>query len=141
MTTERYPLDFDAYNRGDRLSPDVVRRAIEHEPGFCEMNYGLYQMRLGSMLSDHLSQRAGVKVTVRRDGEGLRVLTDAEQFDRVGQIMHETARKARLAVVTASGITPSMLDEDRRKGLDRLQQIAAFRQQQLMKPPPPQLEE
>ena len=140
MNADRYPLDFDAYNRGDVIPPDVVRQAIENEPGFREMDYGLYQMRLGSMLSEHLSIKHGAKVTVRRCGEGLRVLTDAEQFDRVGQLLQEMGRKARLAVVTSVGIKSTMLDDDRRNKLDRLQQVASFRAQQIMKAPPPRLE-
>ena len=78
MNPERYPLDFDALNKGDVLTPESLARITSTEVGTPAYQFAILGLRCEI---ERELEAAGRPVTVKQDGDGLRILTDEEATD------------------------------------------------------------
>jgi len=72
---EKYPLDFDALEKGDDIPAEKIREIIKHPPGTDEYRFAL--MALQERTTNELSERGLEVVIVQRKG-ALHVCTDKE---------------------------------------------------------------
>lgn len=137
MSAERFPLDFDALNRGDYLSAEAVEKATlarRSDDGFWHK-----VLRLKEMIRDHFESRGEI-VTVRSEGDGLRILVHTEQAEYAQDRERRAIKQVLISRKEAQGVDVLQLGDEQRERFERWKHRNAFRTQQMLKPPPPRLE-
>jgi len=132
----RFPLDFDKLQRGDYLTPEQVEAATlkpRTDPQFWAA-----ALQLRSMILAHFRAR-GDLVTVISEGDGLRILTHAEQAEYAPQREERAVRQLVLSHAEGKAVDVAQLSDDQRQRHERWMLRNAFRVQQALKPPPPEI--
>jgi len=133
----RFPLDFDSLKRGDFLSPEAVEEATLKQR--TDPDYWRAVLRLKAKIVDHFKVAHGDLVTVVQRGDGLRILTHAEQAEHAPMREERAVRQLVLSHAEGQAVDLSQLDSEQRQKHERWMLRNAFRVQQALKPPPPEL--
>lgn len=68
MNPEKYPLDFDALQKGDYINSDYIQKITGHEPETKEYSFAVMQ------LINQIESR--LDVVCKQSGNGIEILTD-----------------------------------------------------------------
>jgi hypothetical protein len=109
MTAERYPLDFDALNKGDIIPVEKIERITESR--FGSMDYQLRAMQLRELIRRKLEAR-GLIVAIRFDHGHLRILDDAEASVYASDAIQLALRKAISAHKTQLAVDAQQLTDE-----------------------------
>lgn len=137
MSASRWPLDFDALQRGDLIPASKVE-----EIAGCtrdDRRYPMAMLRLSQQIRRHFMSERGDDVTVVSDHDDIRIHTMQEQ---AAYTRREDDRRRRSYVRNLrSGLSVdlSQLNETECREHRDWQVRAAWRKQQLGKRPPPSL--
>ena len=124
----RFPLDFDTLKRGDFLAPEEVEAATLTKR--TEDHYWRKVLRLKAEIMDHFQAKRGEVVTVVSRGDGLRILTHAEQAEHA-PIREERAIKQLVrSHAEGAAVDLSQLDTEQKQRHERWLLRNAFRVQQ-----------
>ncbi len=133
---QRFPLDFDKLQRGDFLTPEQVEAATlkrRTDPQFWAASLQLRSLILASF------RARGDFVTVVSEGDGLRILTHAEQAEYAPQREERAVRQLVLSHAEGRAVDVLKLSDEQRHRHERWMLRNAFRVQQALKPPPPEI--
>ena len=138
MTGEpaRFPLDFDKLRRGDFLTPEQVEAATLKRRS--DPQFWAAALQLRAMILAHFRAR-GDLVTVTSDGDGLRILTHAEQAEYAPQREERAVRQLVLSHAEGKAVDVAQLSDEQRHRHERWMLRNAFRVQQALKTPPPEI--
>lgn len=133
----RFPLDFDQLKRGDFLTPEQVEAATLRDRNHPQFWTAL--LRLRDDIRNHFQAKHGDFVTVVSDNEGLRILTHQEQAEYAPQREAKAVRQLLLSQAEGAAVDRDQLTAEQRQKHDRWILRNAFRVQQALKPPPPEI--
>lgn len=136
-TPSRFPLDFDALQRGDFLAPEVVEAAT-----LCkrtDSGYWAKLLRLRQEVRDHFQGKRGDLVTIVQEGDGLRILTHPEQAEYAPKREERAVQQLLISQAEGAAVDLAQLNTEQRQRHERWMLRNAFRVQQALKPPPPEL--
>lgn len=132
----RFPLDFDKLQRGDFLTPEQVEAATlkpRTDPQFWAAS-----LQLRSLILAHFRGR-GDLVTIISEGDGLRILTHSEQAEYAPMREERAVRQLVLSHAEGKAVDVAQLSDEQRQRHERWMLRNAFRVQQALKKPPPEL--
>lgn len=135
--TTPFPMDFSNLKRGDLIPPAEVERATMCRSDAPEFWHE--QMQLRDDIRRYFRATYGDLVTIRMEGAGLRLLTHPEQAEYAPHRANRAVRQMLTAQAEAAAVDVKQLSDDQRKSHDRFLLRNAFRVQQMLKPPPPEL--
>lgn len=133
----RFPLDFDSLKRGDFLSPEAVEEATLMERS--DPHYWRAVLRLKAKIMDHFQVKHGEIVTVVQRGDGLRILTHAEQAEHAPMREERAVKQLVRSHAEGQAVDLTQLDAEQRQKHERWLLRNAFRVQQALKPLPPEI--
>lgn len=136
MAAERFPLDFDALQRGIYLPPETVEKAVLKSR--TDPDYWAAVLRLREEIRKHFQGR-GDFVTVVCEKDGLRILTHVEQADYAPGREQQAIRQIVVAQLEGRAVDVQQLGDEQRARHERWLHRNSFRLQQLRKRPPPEL--
>lgn len=137
MKAERWPLDFDALRRGDRLSPEQVERAVAVPRD--SRAYALKAMRLAKTISRHFAEVDGDNVAVVFVKDALHILTHAEQAEYARRRLRSEVSATVRVIGLGHSVDAAQLTVEQREKHDRWCIRSSWLEQQMRKPPPPML--
>lgn len=137
MSAERFPLDFDALNRGDVIPAERIESIYNVTRR--EATYRLKMMHLAEQIESHFRVARAEELLVKHDGDTLKLLTHPEQAEESQRRAVAMVRGYGRALMKAVGVDLSKLDDAARNRHERHCHVAAFRLQQLRKAQPPEL--
>lgn len=115
---ERYPLDFDALQKGQYIDCETLTHIFGVQPG--TSLFSLETMKLKQRIE---CERADL--IARGEGQGLRILTDEEAGPYLHSRMASHVRGLAKTSQKRSRIDPNELDEDQRRVHESENRIAA----------------
>lgn len=115
-TTEKYPFDFDALDKGDVIPAERIEEITGHKRQ--EAAYGIALMALQSQVQSELLLR-GRPVVVRCDKGALRILTDPEAADHTAKLFAQRKRQLVRAHGYGMRVQVANLDEQTRLSHER----------------------
>lgn len=110
MNASRKPLDFDELQKGSLIPQDICAHAVGCDPS----DYKRYSLKLMSLVSEIESRLAdrNLFVTVRREGDALRILEDSSAAEYNDLMFHQGMRTMRRRLTKQMQVDGSQLDED-----------------------------
>jgi hypothetical protein len=116
MQATRFPIDYDALNKGDTIPADRCEQILGIKQSV--PRYALALLGLKERVEDELHER-GKNWTLRTEKGALRVLTDAEAstYNHHESRRHRHALKRRFAL--GSAVDMANLTDDQRKEHER----------------------
>ena len=115
-TTEKYPFDFDALDKGDVIPAERIEEITGHKRQ--EAAYAIKLMALQSQVQTELIQR-GRDVVVRCDKGALRILTDPEAVDYTAKLFQQRKRQLVRAHGYGMRVSVGNLDDEQRLSHER----------------------
>jgi predicted small secreted protein len=116
MTTEKYPFDFDALQKGDLIDAIHIEKVLRLSRG--TPAYQLKLMGLKDEVERELMQR-GRPVTVKIEKQSLRILTDAEATEYNEARFNHQLRGAKRSFHRQMNVDVSQLTEDQKASHER----------------------
>jgi hypothetical protein len=132
----RFPLDFDKLQRGGFLTPEQVEAATLKQR--TDPQFWAASLQLRSLILAHFRGR-GDLVTVISEGDGLRILTHSEQAEYAPMREERAVRQLVLSHAEGKAVDVAQLSDEQRQRHERWMLRNAFRVQQALKKPPPEL--
>jgi hypothetical protein len=136
-SVERYPLDFEALNRGDTIPAERIERIYGISRN--HRDYWSKQLRLRDQIEDHFLSVRGDDVSVKIESGDLVILGHRDQAHYTQQRARAAIRQYGKSFRKASAVDQSHLSDEERERHDRFVHVTGFRIQQLRKQPPPRL--
>lgn len=115
-TTEKYPFDYDALNKGDVIPAERIEEITGYKRH--ETAYGVALMGLQSQIRNELEQR-GRPVNVQCEKGSLRILTDPESVEYTANLFSQRKRQLMRAHRYGLSVQVSNLDEQQRLSHER----------------------
>ena len=124
MDATKWPLDFDALQKGDYISMMTVQEFAGCKPG--SDLYNLKRLALAAKIEDAMEAR-GVVVTIKHESDGgLRILTDLEASQRNSDLARQGIAKIGRSLRRIAGVDPTEFEEvDKRKHDHRVALVAS----------------
>ena len=110
MAVQRYPLDFDALEKGDVISAEQVEAIVEIKRD--DIKYGFAAMALGKRIKKELQDR-DKEVTVRMHQSALMICDDADASPYNERMIKARARGVGRFLRQLSAVDRSKLPEER----------------------------
>jgi uridine kinase len=120
MDAERFPIDYDRLTKGTVIGADVVEkfRAVKCP----QTDFEFARLQLRDLVRRELSIR-GVSVVIVNDGEGLRILNDAEAATYTSERFHLRLRQALRQFGDQMSVDVTQLTDDERRQHERSVEI------------------
>jgi len=135
---EKWPLDFEALQRGDILSAEECEKAVLLDRG--DPTYWTKLLGLRDDVVDYFRAARGDIVAVRILQDGLHILTHQEQAEYAPHLLRRHMRGVAKSVAIGAGVDLAVLSDESRQRHERFLHVSSFKLQQLRKRPPPRLE-
>ena len=116
MAVEKYPLDFDLLDKGQRIEVDELERTFGHKRGTTRYKFSLLALR--ERVEKELALRGKV-VTVRTNRDALVICSDADAATYNDEAASRSWRRVKRSHVRNLGVDASKLAEEGKKEHDR----------------------
>lgn len=115
-SANRFPLDFDALHKGDKIGPAVIEEFSGATRGSKEYDWAVMGFR--GRICRELRIR-GIHWTVRQVGDELHILTDEEAVEYNARMAKSGRRRMKRAHHRLAHVDPSQLTEPQRSAHER----------------------
>lgn len=118
MSSNQYPFDFDGLQRGDSLSHEMIISLMPEAQLKVGDDYKWFLLGLRDKIQIAFQDR-GDMAYVKVEGEGLRILTHAEQTEYLAKEQEATRRKAKRQYLFQANVDPTQLTPDEKREHER----------------------
>lgn len=115
MKAKKFPIDFDAINKGDEISTEQIEAIYGVRRDSAK--FAIKKMTLANKIEEQMDARGQV-VTVRCCVRGIRILTDSEASEHNSHETKRAIKKMGRCLTRISGVDPTEFKDDEKRAHD-----------------------